>query len=80
MWLAAVGMFYVARMAVMARRDVFVVHLTNNPDKFFLERTNSGFSYSFTYDPLAADQWLFQFGRGDTERVVTQQVAGFNPK
>ena len=63
-----------------ARRDVFVVHLTNNPDKFFSKGSNAGYSYSFTYDPRAADEWQFQFGRGDAERVVTQRVANINPK
>jgi hypothetical protein len=35
---------------------------TNNPDKFHLIDTNSAYDYSFTYDPLAADQWRFETG------------------
>ena len=34
----------------------------NNPDKFHLAATNSTYDYSFTYDPLAADQWRFESG------------------
>lgn len=34
----------------------------NNPDKFHLVFTNSAYDYSFTYDPLAADEWLFHNG------------------
>ena len=34
----------------------------NNPDKFHLVAINSAYDVSFTYDPLAADQWLFRTG------------------
>ena len=34
----------------------------NNPQDFFLWATNSSFSYSFRYDPRAADEWLFHSG------------------
>jgi hypothetical protein len=34
----------------------------NNPDKFHLIATNSAYDYSFTYDPLAADEWRFETG------------------
>ena len=30
----------------------------NNPDHFRLWATNSEYSYTFIYDPLAADNWL----------------------
>jgi hypothetical protein len=33
-----------------------------NPQEFFLWATNSSFSYSFRYDPRAADEWLFHSG------------------
>ena len=32
----------------------------NNPDKFHLWATNSSYGYTFTYDPHAADAWLFR--------------------
>ena len=34
----------------------------SNPDSFYLwvaTTNNSGYGYSFTYDPHAADDWLF---------------------
>ena len=34
----------------------------DNPDKFCLWLTNSAYTYTFTYDPRAADKWLFQTG------------------
>ena len=34
----------------------------NNPDKFYLRSTGSSFTYTFTYDPHAADAWLFRAG------------------
>jgi hypothetical protein len=34
----------------------------NNPQDFFVWATNSNFSYSFRYDPRAADEWLFHSG------------------
>jgi hypothetical protein len=34
----------------------------NNPDKFHLWTTNSSYGYTFTYDPHAADAWLFRTG------------------
>ena len=36
--------------------------VNNNPDKFHLVATNSAYDYSFIYDPLAADEWLFHTG------------------
>ena len=33
-----------------------------NPQDFFVWATNSSFSYSFRYDPRAADEWLFHSG------------------
>jgi hypothetical protein len=38
--------------------------LDNNPDKFHLVATNSTYNYGFTYDPRAADEWLFHGGPG----------------
>jgi hypothetical protein len=35
---------------------------SNNPQDFFVWATNSSFSYSFRYDPRAADEWLFHCG------------------
>ena len=39
-----------------------VKEVNNNPGKFHLVATNSAYDYSFTYDPLAADQWRFETG------------------
>jgi hypothetical protein len=36
----------------------------DNPDKFYLWATNSSFSYSITYDPHAADDWMFESAGG----------------
>ena len=36
--------------------------INNNPDKFRLWVTNSAYVYTFTYDPLAADEWRFETG------------------
>jgi hypothetical protein len=36
----------------------------NNPQDFFLRATPSSLSYSFRYDPRAADEWLFHRGAG----------------
>jgi hypothetical protein len=38
------------------------LNLTNNPDKFFLWGAPTNFTYSFTYDPHAADEWRFEHG------------------
>lgn len=35
---------------------------THNPQDFFVWASNSSFSYSFRYDPRAADEWLFHSG------------------
>ena len=32
----------------------------DNPDRFHLWATNSSYGYAFTYDPHAADAWLFR--------------------
>jgi hypothetical protein len=42
--------------------DVQKREINNNPDKFHLWATNSSYVYTFTYDPLAADQWRFETG------------------
>jgi hypothetical protein len=34
----------------------------SNPQDFFMWATNSSYSYSFRYDPRAADEWLFHSG------------------
>jgi hypothetical protein len=36
----------------------------DNPDQFYLEATRTNIEYNFTYDPLAADHWLFRTGDG----------------
>jgi len=42
--------------------DVQKREINNNPVKFRLWMTNSSYSYTFTYDPLAADEWRFETG------------------
>jgi hypothetical protein len=34
----------------------------DNPDRFYLQATRTNIDYHFTYDPLAADHWLFRTG------------------
>jgi hypothetical protein len=34
----------------------------DNPHKFHLVFTSSNYDYSITYDPRAADEWLFHSG------------------
>ena len=36
----------------------------NNPNRFFLWGTSTSYRYAFTYDPHAADMWLFECGGG----------------
>jgi hypothetical protein len=42
--------------------DAWMYNLSNNPDKFFLWRTNTNINHAFTYDPHAADEWRFEIG------------------
>ena len=49
--------FHLNRSSDVQKRET-----NNNPDKFHLVATNSAYDYSFTYDPLAADQWRFETG------------------
>lgn len=36
----------------------------NNPDKFYLWTADSTVHHEFTYDPLAADWWMFESAAG----------------
>jgi hypothetical protein len=36
----------------------------NNPSRFRLCGNSTSFTYTFTYDPRAADVWLFESGGG----------------
>lgn len=36
----------------------------NNPDKFYLWTTGRGYSFRFTYNPHAADAWMFKTAEG----------------
>lgn len=52
----------------------------DNPDKFFLWTTNTSFHYIFTYDPHAADVWLFESGGGRlSETNAGRRVRVANP-
>ncbi len=44
------------------RKPVETLNTENNPDHFHLVVANGHFTYHFTYDPLAADHWLFRTG------------------
>lgn len=67
-WLWLVPCLLAAVAAVLtANRSQFSAaprsrEVDNNPDKFHLVATNSAYDVHFTYDPLAADHWLFQRG------------------
>jgi hypothetical protein len=55
---------------VKARVRPQTLNAGNNPNYFVIWQTNSSFQYTFTYDPHAADVWLFQSGgrpRGTNE-------------
>ena len=39
----------------------------NNPDKFYLWTTGKGYSFRFTYNPHAADAWMFRTAEGHLE-------------
>jgi hypothetical protein len=47
-----------------ASRRMPIEPLNNNPQKFCLWSTGTSFSYSFTCDPRASDEWLFRSGGG----------------
>ncbi len=36
----------------------------NNPDKFYLWTTGNTYSFTYTYDPHAADLWMFRTAEG----------------
>ena len=36
----------------------------DNPNKFYLSRTGKEFSVRYTYDPHAADLWMFRTAEG----------------
>jgi hypothetical protein len=56
--------FFVAFRHLKSSSRVGSGSVSNNPDKFYLWATNSSFCYTFTYDPHAADVWLFESGGG----------------
>jgi hypothetical protein len=65
--LAAFGMLVTIFLVVASLHftnlgGVQMREINNNPDRFHLVATNSAYDYSFTYDPLAADQWRFETG------------------
>src|ERR1035441_4057335 len=52
-------------VVILASKRSKIGQLTNassNPQDFFVWATNSSISYSFRYDPRAADEWLFHSG------------------
>ena len=50
----------------------------NNPDKFYLWSTGKVFAYTFTYNPHAADAWMFRTAEGHLQN--TNQVLDFTPQ
>ena len=61
-WVLVTILLVVASFHFNISSDVQKGEFNNNPDKFHLWATNSSYTYTFTYDPLAADQWLFRTG------------------
>ncbi|HEX4121323.1 MAG TPA: hypothetical protein VH619_11950 [Verrucomicrobiae bacterium] len=47
--------------------------MKNNPDKFYMWGTTTNFQYAFTYDPHAADGWLFEWGNAPRARVISER-------
>jgi len=47
----------------------------NNPDKFYLWTTGKGYSFRFTYNPHAADAWMFKTAEGKLQN--TNQMLNF---
>jgi hypothetical protein len=59
---------------LQSRRASKLIRVEDNPDHFHLWATNLQFGYAFTYDPLAADHWLF-----DSAAVARNQPTGLMP-
>ncbi|HWW02429.1 MAG TPA: hypothetical protein VNZ64_22210 [Candidatus Acidoferrum sp.] len=53
-----------ARMSFSALTTRQTNNANNNPQDFFVRAMPSSLSYSFRYDPRAADEWLFHRGAG----------------
>jgi len=51
----------------------------DNPNKFVLWKANYSYRYTFTYDPHAADVWLFESG-GGVRGINTKSSVLPNPK
>lgn len=41
----------------------------SNPDKFYLWTTGRGYSFRFTYNPHAADAWMFRTAEGHLQNT-----------
>lgn len=66
-WLLLLFVPAVAGLALLsfnARNRVGIEPPDNNPQRFHLSATGTSMSYSFTYDPRAADEWHFRSGGG----------------
>lgn len=60
--MAAAIMFMAVRAGLKPTPDAWMLGSPNNPDNFFLWTTNGKvYQHTFTYDPHAADDWLFEF-------------------
>ncbi len=48
----------------------------NNPDKFYLWTTGNTYSFTYTYDPHAADLWMFRTAEGHLLPASNQADGG----
>ena len=77
--LLVLALFFV--LVLLADKASRIGHLSNvssNPQDFFIWATNASISYSFRYDPRAADEWLFHSGAWlfATSRCTNRPRAG----
>ena len=69
MWLAllAVMISLPVGVGLLSRRHIGTPGLRtvdNNPNKFYLNANGKEFSVRYTYDPHAADLWMFRTAEG----------------
>jgi hypothetical protein len=60
----AIILFLMSRRFVQSSATFELKAVDNNPDGFYLCATGRVFSYNFTYDPHAADDWMFRTAEG----------------
>ena len=61
----AIGMIVAVCVVIASRRHAPALReADDNPNKFFLCATGREFSVRYTYDPHAADLWMFRTAEG----------------